>query len=150
MAIVWAIEIFRKVVYGTQFQVVSDHESLTSFSKGKRVNKTYYSRLTRWVDRLLPFQFTVTHAPGGNLRMAEYLSRHPSPSNKNVQVKAEELWTNWFTVNKIKCGKIVSDKQTRRETENQPITAELIEKSDRDGPDAVWTPGPRQHARNSS
>ena len=63
--------------------------------------------------------------------MADYLPRQPSLSNNNVQVKTEELWNNWFTVNKIFCEKIVLDAQSRGENENQPITAEMKEKSDR-------------------
>ena len=45
--------------------------------KNNRGNKTYQSRLTRWVDRLLPFQFTVQHVPGKILGLADYFSRYP-------------------------------------------------------------------------
>ena len=68
---------------------------------------------------------------GRTLSMADYLSRHPSPRNNNAQVRAEELWNNWFTVNKIKCEKTVLDARSRREKKIQPMTAELREKSDR-------------------
>ena len=121
-AVVWAIENFRSYVYGVQFEVISDHKALTAILKGNRANKTYSSRLTRWIDRLLPFQFTVTHSPGRTIGMADYLSRHPSPSNQNIQIKAEELWNNWFTVNKIDCKNFVLNEQKRREAEIQPIT----------------------------
>ena len=97
--------------------VVSDHKALTSTLKRNKANKTYSSRLTRSVDRLQPFQFTVTHAPGRTLGMADPLSRHPSPSNNNAHVKAEELWNNWFTVSKINCEETVLDVQSRREEE---------------------------------
>ena len=33
--------------------------------------------------------------------MADYLSRHPSPSNNHHKIKAKELRNNWFTVDKI-------------------------------------------------
>ena len=85
LAVVWTIENFRNYVYGTQFEVVSDHKALTSILKGNRANKTYSSRLTRWVDRLLPFQFTVTHSPARTVGMADYLSRHPSSSTKTTK-----------------------------------------------------------------
>ena len=86
--------------------------------KGNRANKTYPSKLTRWVDRLLPFQFIVTHLSGRTIRMADYLSRHPSPSNQKNQIKAKELWNDWFTVNKIDSKKFVLAEQKRREAEN--------------------------------
>ena len=105
LAVKWATQNFRMYVYGTHFEVVSDHKTLTSILKGNMANKTYSSRLTRWVDRLLPFQFTVTHSPDRAIGMADYLFRHPSPSNQNNQAKAKELWNYWFTINKIDCEK---------------------------------------------
>ena len=68
--------------------------------RDKRGNKTLSSRFTRWVDRLLPFQFKVIHDPGGTIGKAEYLSRHPSDRIENdSRIKAEELWYIWFAVN---------------------------------------------------
>ena len=58
------------------------------------------SRLTRWVDRLLPFDFEIIHAPGRTISTADYLSRHPSQI-EGASVKAKDLWNNWFTVNHI-------------------------------------------------
>ena len=48
-----------------------------------------------------------------------------------MHIKAEELWNNRFKENEVSREKSVPDKQTRKEAENQPITAELVEKSDR-------------------
>ena len=47
LAVVWTLENFGKFVYGTQFEVVSDHKALTSILKGNKANKTYSSQLTR-------------------------------------------------------------------------------------------------------
>ena len=100
LAVVWAIEHFRNYVYGVNFQVISDHKALASVLRPNRGNKTFSSRLTRWVDRLLPFEFEVIHAPGRVLGFAAYLSRHPTEL-KGTAVKAEKLWNDWFTVNTI-------------------------------------------------
>ena len=127
VAVVWNIETFGKVVYGTHFEELSDHKDLTSVLKDKVQNKTYSTRLSRTVVRLLLFEFTVT--PGRTLGIADNVTRHPSPSNKINQMKAEELCNNWFTVHERKCEKIVLGEQKRRRTENQPITAELTVKS---------------------
>ena len=71
LAVVWAIENFRNYVCGIKFEIISDHKALTAMLKGNRANKTYSSRLTRWVDnRLLPFQCTVTHSPGRTIGVA--------------------------------------------------------------------------------
>ena len=63
-------------------------------------NKTFSSRLTRWVDRLLPFEFEVVHVPEGMLGKADFLSRHPTKL-QGASVKAETLWNEWFTVNSV-------------------------------------------------
>ena len=100
MTVVWSVEHFKNYVYGVRFGVVSDRKALQSVLKSNKGNKTYSSRLTRWADRLLPFDFSIVHTPGRTLGMADYLSRHPSPYEGNV-VKAEELFNNWFTINVI-------------------------------------------------
>ena len=34
--------------------------------------------LTRWLDRLIPFDFNLEHKPGAKVGLADYLSHHPS------------------------------------------------------------------------
>ena len=98
LAVVWAVEHSKLLV---KFQVVSDHEALATVLESNKNNKTYSSRLTRWVDRLLPFDFEIIfHAPGLTIGIADCLSRHPS-QNEGESVKAAELWNNWFTVNHV-------------------------------------------------
>ena len=99
LAIVWAVEHFKNYVYGVQFKIISDHKALMTALKPNRGNKTFSSRLTRWVDRLLPFDFEVVHVAGRTLGMADYLSRHPS--ELEGAIKAETLWNEWFTVNSV-------------------------------------------------
>ena len=54
-----------------------DHQKLLMALKNNRGNKTNQSCLTRWIDRLLPFDFTVQHIPGKNMGFANYFSRYP-------------------------------------------------------------------------
>ena len=94
--------------------------------KDNRANKTFSSRLTRWVYRLLPFQFKVVHAPGRTMGMADYLSRHPSDNNSNInKIKAEELWNNWFTLNAITQNELVSANQKSQIRSNHPMREKL-------------------------
>ena len=82
---------------------------------------------------MLPFQFTVTHAAGRTMCIADNLSRHPSPTKGNSRtIKAEELWHNGLTVNETKIrNKIVSDtdKSAADETISQPIRREQAKTS---------------------
>ena len=61
LGVSWSIKHFKYYVYGKPFTVITDHRALLSKMREIRANKIYYSRLTRWVDRLLPFDFTIDH-----------------------------------------------------------------------------------------
>ena len=62
---------------GKPFTIATDHKALTSALDGNKSNKTYQSRLTRWVDQLLPYQFKIVHIPGKDMDIVDYLSRDP-------------------------------------------------------------------------
>ena len=55
-----------------------------------------FSRLTRWLDRLIPFDFQVEHKPGAKIGLADYLSRHPS-----LEPQPISTYDSMFTVAKI-------------------------------------------------
>ena len=57
--------------------IATDHRALVSALDENKSNKTYQSRLTRWVDRLLPYQFKVIHIPGKDMGIVDYLCRDP-------------------------------------------------------------------------
>ena len=78
LAVVWSREHFKYYLCGSEFILQTDHQALLTALKENRGNKTYQSRLTRWVDRLLPFHVSVEHIPGKNMGFADYLSRIPS------------------------------------------------------------------------
>ena len=77
LAVVWFLEHFKYYLFGTEFTLQTDHRALLTLLNENRGNKTYQSRLTRWVDRLLPFHFNLEHIPGKFMGFADYLSRHP-------------------------------------------------------------------------
>ena len=91
LPIVWAVEHYKNYVYVVQFKVICDHKALMSVLETNRGNRTFSSRLTRWVDRQLQFEFEVLHVAGRTLEIAHTLSRHPTLL-EGAPVKAEILW----------------------------------------------------------
>ena len=55
-----------------------------------------FSRLTRWIDRIIPFNSVIEHIPGAKIGLADYLSRHPVGEATRVS-----LYDNTFTVAKL-------------------------------------------------
>ena len=86
LAVVWSQEYFKYYLFGSRFTLRTDHQALLSALKNHRGNKAYQKRLTRWVDRLLPFHFTVKHLAGKDMGFADYLSRQPNlqPGGENI------------------------------------------------------------------
>ena len=78
LAVVWSLEHFKHYLQGSEFTLQTDHQALLTALKENRANKTYQSRLTRWVDRLLPFNFNIEHIPGKQMGFADYFSRNPN------------------------------------------------------------------------
>ena len=96
-AVVWGAEYFRNYILGRNFLIVTDHKALISLLNGNnKKNKTMFSRLTRWLDRLIPFDFRIEHKPGAKIGLADYLSRHPSREATPIST-----YDNMFTVAKI-------------------------------------------------
>ena len=122
-------------MYGNPFGIVSDHKALQSVLKSNKSNKTYSSRLTRWVDRLLPFDFSIIHTPGRTLGMADYLSRHPS-EYEGASIQAEKLFNDWFTVNVVKD---VTPKLSGVQNRREPIKLQGGENSERKNVNRVLT-----------
>ena len=82
---------------GRNFLIVTDHKALISLlNSNNKKNKTMFSRLTRWLDRLIPFDFPIEHKPVAKIGLADYLSRHPSREATPIST-----YDNMFTVAKI-------------------------------------------------
>ena len=56
-----------------------------------RANKSYKSRLRRWVDRLIPFDFTIDHLPVSKMGVVDYISRDPQQKAVNISAYDEQI-----------------------------------------------------------
>ena len=91
LGVVWSIEHFKYYLYGKPFTVKTDHRALLSIMRENRANKSYNSRLRRWVDRLLPFDFTIDHLPGSEMGLVDYISRDPQQKVVNISAYDEQF-----------------------------------------------------------
>ena len=91
MGVVWSVEHFKYYLYGKPFTVVTDHRALLSIMRENRSNKPYKSRLTRWVDRLLPFDFSIDHLPGSKMGLVDYISRDPQQKAVSISAYDEQF-----------------------------------------------------------
>ena len=91
LGVVWSLEHFKYYLYGEPFTVITDHRALLSIMRENRANKSYNSRLTRWVDRLLPFDFTIDQLPGSKMGLVDYISRNPQQKAVNISAYDEQF-----------------------------------------------------------
>ena len=68
--------------------------------KEHRSNKSYNSRLTRWVDNFLPSDFNFEHIPGAKMGLVDYISRQTNQKAKVINKYDEE-----FAVATINCNR---------------------------------------------
>ena len=73
LGIVWSIDYFKYYLYGKAFTVITDHRAFLSLLKEHRSNKSYNSRLSRWIERLFPNKFTIEHMPGAKMGLIDYI-----------------------------------------------------------------------------
>ena len=91
LGIVWSIDYFKYYLYGKNFTVVTDHRALLSILKEHRSKKSYNSRLSRWIDRLFPYNFTIEHMPGAKMGLVDYISRNPFVRAKKISTYDEHF-----------------------------------------------------------
>ena len=95
LGVVWATEHFKNLLYDIEFEIVTEHKALLSALNANQRNKTMHSRLTRWVNRLLPFNFKIKHIPGKDMGFTDLLSRLPSGKAAEGKVQPHTTITSF-------------------------------------------------------
>ena len=91
LAVVWSVEQFKYYLYCKPFIVITNHRALLYIMREKRAKKLYNSRLTRWVDRLLTFDFSIDHLPGSKMGLVDYMSREPQQKAVNISTYDDQF-----------------------------------------------------------
>ena len=94
LAVVWYLQHFKHYHQGSEFTLQTDLQALLTALKENRGNKTRQSRLTRWVDRLLPYNFNIEHIPGKQMGFADYFSRIPNGTATPLSEEDTHFITN--------------------------------------------------------
>ena len=100
LGVVWSIDYFKYFLYGKNFTVITDYRALLSILKEDRSNKSYNNRLSRWIDRQLPYNLTIEFMLGAKMDLADYISRNPFAKAKNVSAYNEHFVV--LTISKIR------------------------------------------------
>ena len=109
LGVVRAVELYKNYFSGSDFEVITDHKALLSALSTNHGNETNHSRLTRWVDRLLPFSFTIKHLVGKDMGLTDLISRIPAGKALPPSHYDEEFVV--ANIDKIKKSINLSDKQ---------------------------------------
>ena len=91
LGIVWSIDYIKYYLYGKIFTVITDNRALLSILKEHRSNKSYNSRLSRWIDQLLPYNFTIEHMPEAKMGLVDYISINPFARARKVSTYDEHF-----------------------------------------------------------
>ena len=97
LGVVWFVEYFKHYLFGKSFSIITDHRALLSIMKEHRSNKSYNSRLTRYVVRLLPFDFIIEHIPDAKMVLVDYISRLPNQKTKVTNKYDEKFAVSTIT-----------------------------------------------------
>ena len=92
LGIVWSTECFKIYLYRKHFTVITNQKALLSILKENCPNKSYNSRLTPWIDRLLLFESDIEHMSGASMELVDYTSRHSNLKAKEVSAYDEEFF----------------------------------------------------------
>ena len=72
LAVVYAIQKYRKYLYGETFELQTDHQALSIL----KTSETSSPRLQRWALTLQPYRFRVKYIPARDNIFGDFFSRH--------------------------------------------------------------------------
>ena len=71
LAVVFALTTFNFYLWGRHFTLFTDHQAISYLFTQKHTN----AMINRWIDIILPFNFTIIHQPGMRNVLPDKLSR---------------------------------------------------------------------------
>ena len=116
LAVVWGVEHFYLYVYGSRFQIITDHKPLFGTFK---TQKPATPRMDQWKLRLMPYNCQLQYRPRKD-NPADFMSRHPKPVNSmNDTENLAKLYANYVCSNAIP--KAMTRAEVKLETKLDPL-----------------------------
>ena len=102
LAVTWGILHFHLYLYGSQFQVTTDHKPLVPLFNTPTSKAPTRIHVERWILKLQEYNYKVVYQPG-KLNPADYMSRHPLPTTRQSsrEEKIAEEHINFITQHTI-------------------------------------------------
>jgi len=102
LAIYWAVVRLHKYLYGTDFQIVTDHRALRYiFDPESSLSKSTTSMIQRWGLHLSAYRYTILHKPGKEIAQADFLSRF-AYSEDPIPGEEQSLMTSTLPITRDK------------------------------------------------
>ena len=123
LSCVWAVERLHQFLYGSEFDLVTDHRSLQFIYGNPRAKLP--ARVERWGLRLSPYRFRVVYKPGSQ-NPADYLLRHTStemPTEHDRTSQVAEEYINSVIHHAVP--KSMTIDEIRAATQEDPILQQL-------------------------
>lgn len=118
LAIAFAVERWKVFLWGHTFTIATDHRPLVSIFNSRdtlQVNQ----RISRFVQRLLPYQYCVYYKAGPENVIADFFSR-VLPTNSVIEDASPDLDNSSFLVNSILSDTSLSRTDLQNATKTDP------------------------------
>ena len=129
LAILSGIMANKEYLYGTKFEVVTDHKPLVSLYNSP--NRPAPVRVDRHKGKLRNFRFKVVYEPGST-SPADYGSRHPNPAREYTETERQELGVEDVaedeecTVNSLEEDTVVTMEEIRQAVKKDTTLEQVI------------------------
>lgn len=97
LALVWALRYFKNYLWGSKFQVATDHRPLCWLQSRKDMS----GRLARWALAVQEWDFDIVYCQGRMNVVADFLSRNPLRDLEKGKVENEDIIEDGLEVFKI-------------------------------------------------
>ena len=97
----WSLDKIRLDLYGKIVYLYTEHNALEPLIKRNRAYRQYSARLTKWLDRQARFDIWIQYTAENNLKLTDYLSRHPTE-----KASTDEIFEEYVIISLIELFKL--------------------------------------------